>query len=226
MTPEEIANAKLKEEEEKKKNAKALDTGDKSNDDPPKDENNFQKLYEDSLNTNKDLEGTNSRLLEECKKHKSQKEKAQEDKLLSEGKKDEVIVNQRTKISEFEKKEEEGSIANAVALEARKRNCEDWDFVFNLADSDMVKYDSETGVVSGVKEFFDEAEKNDRFKKFFSDQKHIDTDNDPPGDPPPKGPNAINYRESPLEYLKACKKISLEEHSKAVIKLKKEGLIT
>ncbi len=170
------------------------------------------------------LLSTNERLLEESKKHKANKQKVEEELLIAEGKKDEIIKRQKDELDEARREKKNYAITQALAVGAQERGLEDWDYLYNLADHDVI-YDEDTGTVSGVKEFYDNCEKDERLKaRFF--QKPIEpvqTNNFTPSNNN-NGPK-FDYKTQPLEYLKDISKNSPEKYQLEVARMQREGLI-
>lgn len=171
-------------------------------------------------NQNAQLASTNERLLEESKKHKRAKQKVEDEKLQIEGNKDKLISNMQTRINDFEAKEDSEKIAAALSREATKRNCPNWDLMYNAVNSN-VEINSETGAVDGVENFFDACQADDRLnKQFFINPEQIRTDNTIPT-------IAVNtYKSNPLAYLKKVRAETPEKYNETVAKMQRDGLIT
>jgi uncharacterized small protein (DUF1192 family) len=171
------------------------------------------------------LEASKSRVEDESKKNKAQKQKLQEQLLIEQGKKDELIASLKEQVEAQRERNKQRAILEAIALEAPNHNCEDWDFLYSLSDDSCIQYDEETERVSGVKDMFLKARENKRFSKFFSDSKQIETDNLPPGIPPKNSLETIDFKANPLHYLREATKISPEQRALAIKKLQREGLL-
>ena len=169
------------------------------------------------------LLATNQRLLNESKRNKERRKVAEERTLLAEGKKDELITSLKSQIEESRQEKREYAIMQALAEEGQKRNCPDWDFMYNSTDSN-IDFDFETGKVSGVGEYFDTCESNERLKKrFFERPAQIVTNNSTPTTNN-NGPK-FDYRIQPVEYLMDIKKTQPEKYNTEVLRMQREGLI-
>ena len=168
---------------------------------------------------NAQLTATNNRLLEESKKHKRTRQKIEDEKLLSEGNKDKLISNMQTRLDDYTAKEDSSTIAGALAREAQKRNCPNWDLMYNACENNVV-INPENGQVEGVENFFDACQADDRLnKQFFVDPTQIKTDNVVPTIP-------MNlYKSDPRAYLKKIRTESPEKYNETVAKMQRDGLI-
>lgn len=185
--------------------------------DEPRTETVDQKALMERL---EQLESTNGRLLEENKRHSARRKKAEEDKLLAEGKKDEVIQKLRQEVDTFREKDISNAIAMAVAEEAERRGCKRWDHLFKVTDGDGVDYDEETGQVLGVKDFFDRYEGNADYGFYFQKESPVSTENRTPS----QGA-VVDYRNDPVGYARAAQKKGQVEYEAAVNLLRREGLL-
>lgn len=173
------------------------------------------------------IKSTNNRLLEESKKYKQQKREVDLKLMEAEGKKDEIIQTlqkeleeKQTILSEKMQREIDLKITNAVAQRASKYGCEDWDHLMQLGKSDLIEYDENTGDVKGVDLFFEDAMRNDRFKKFFIKMDKVKTNNRVPS------MEAVDWKSDPLPYLRQLKKEKkFTEYNKAIQELEKSGLL-
>lgn len=176
---------------------------------------------EELLKRISDLESTNSRLLEESKHYKLQKNKVLEEKLLAEGKKDEAIKSLNDRLAEYEEKEQIEKISIAVAQEAKRRNCPHWNHMFNATNPDIY-IDPETRQVVGIKEWFDACESDDELKFiFFKSPERVKTDNRTPD----LIESSINYKTDPMAYLLKVRKDSPDKYDQEFRRLVKEGII-
>lgn len=174
------------------------------------------------------LKSTNNRLLEESKRHKQKAIENGQKLLEAEGKKDELISSLRQELEEKQRVMQEHEqylirqkIASAVAEKAKKYGCDDWDHLMVLGNNDLIEYDQESGQVKGVDLFFEEALKNDRFKKFFVRQDKVKTVNTIPG-----SPDIIDWKKNPLPYLMKLKKEGRNaDYNNAIRELEKDGLL-
>ena len=123
------------------------------------------------------LKSTNDRLLNENKKHKAKREQAEQEKLLAEGKKDELIQQLQQKVSDYSQRERNLLILDAVSKEGAKRNCSRWDHLYQLLGGKGIEVDENSGEVVGVKEFFDKAQSDDEYSYFFNSKKFTPTEN-------------------------------------------------
>jgi hypothetical protein len=211
---------------------------DLKNDVQPNGENieNVENFNIENSISQKDIENeierlrqTNNRLLEESKRHKAQKNEISQKLLEAEGKKDELISTLREQLEEKQRvltEHEEyligQKIASKVSETAKKYNCEDWDQLMLLGNQDLIEYDEETGAVKGVETFFEDAMRNDRFKKFFIKNERVKTINSTPSH---DGINS-NWKENPLPHLMALKKAGkMSEYNNAVRELQNDGLL-
>jgi len=167
------------------------------------------------------LQATNARLLEESKSHKRQKQKLEEERLLAEGNKDQVIENLRGEITSYREREELDNIAIALETEASKRNCPDWDLMYGATGHGAVKYDRESGTVRGVTEFFDRCEMDERLNRiYFKGTKAVKTDNHTP-----VVENVTSFHSDPMGYLMMIREKHPERYEETVRKMQREGLI-
>lgn len=191
-----------------------------------------QKVEIDIVSLKADLErlkSTNARLLEESKRYKTQKREVDMKLLEAEGKKDEIIQTLQKELeekqailSEQRERDIQQKITNAVAQRASKYGCEDWDHLMLLGKSDLIEYDDTTGDVKGVDLFFEDALKNDRFKKFFLKMDKVKTLNKTPTNSPELG----DWKKDPLPYLRQLKKDKkMGEYLKAKKELEDSGLL-
>ena len=165
------------------------------------------------------LLATNNRLLDESKAHKKSRQRAEDAKKIAEGKKDEVIESLRGRISNFEAQEEDSQVAQALDAEAKKRGCPDWDLMFN-AVSNEVKYDRESGQVSGVTSFFDSCEADDRLnRKFFLKESTVKTDNVTPS---VAGDNG-SFKRGSIEYLSDLKSKDYTKYTQELGRMTRDG---
>ena len=171
----------------------------------PESNDQEKKLTTEEMKAEIDrLSSSNVRLLEESKKHKNQKQKAQEELLLAQDKKDELIETQRGQIKDLKDGIMSAKITEAVSLEAAKRGCEDWDMLLQVADTTFLDYNEDTESVNGVKDFFDQAQADERIKgKFFVKKQPFV----PNSQTPDNESASFDYRKDPLGYLDKCKKI-------------------
>jgi hypothetical protein len=173
------------------------------------------------------LKQTNARLLDESKKYKNQKREVDLKLLEAEGKKDEIIKTLQSELEEknssIQKIEEErvrSLIISEVAKRAEKYGCEDWDHLLALGKSELIDYDRELGEVKGIDLFFEDALKNDRFKKFFTKIDKVKTTNSLPNN------DTVDWKSDPLPYLMKLKKEGkVSEYNKAILELERSGLL-
>ena len=175
------------------------------------------------------LKSTNARLLEESKRYKQQKREVDLKLLEAEGKKDEIIATLQKELeekqailSEQKERDIQQRITNAVAQRAAKYGCEDWDHLMLLGKSDLIEFDEQTGDVKGVDLFFEDALRNERFKKFFLKMDKVKTHNKTPNASPEMG----DWKNDPLPYLMKLKKEKkMGEYAKAKKELEDLGLL-
>jgi hypothetical protein len=169
------------------------------------------------------LRSTNERLLNENKQHKAKRQMAEQDKLLAEGKKDELIKRLNDEVNSFKAKEESLLIADAVAREADRRGCKRWDQLYKLTDGEGIELDSDNGTVVGVKEFFDKYQNDPEYDIFFKNTPVVKTENRVPS----KDASLIDidYRKNPTEYLYQVKKKHPEKYAKECERLWQEGIL-
>jgi hypothetical protein len=173
------------------------------------------------------LKSTNSRLLEESKKYKTQKRETDLKLLEAEGKKDEIIQTLQRELEEkqeylreAEERKVQEKITTEVAKRATKYGCDDWDHLLMLGNTDLIDYDEESGEVKGIDLFFEDAMRNERFRKFFMKSDKIKTNNKMPSF------EAIDWKSDPLPYLRKLKKEgNIQEYNKAVQELERLGLL-
>lgn len=173
------------------------------------------------------LRQTNARLLDESKKYKNQKREVDLKLLEAEGKKDEIIKTLQSELEEknssIQKIEEErirSLIVSEVAKRAEKYGCEDWDHLLALGKSELIDYDRELGEVKGIDLFFEDALKNERFKKFFTKIDKVKTTNMLPS------AEQSDWKNDPLPYLMKLKKEGkVSEYNRAVNELERSGLL-
>lgn len=169
----------------------------------------------------KRLQETNKRLLEESKRFKSRAQKAEEEKLLAENNKDEVIRRQREQLAAIDEKLMAKAITESIASEASKRNCKRWDHLFKVGNTEMLEYDSETETVSGVKEFFDYHQNDDEFIDYFKQPDKVETVNVTQS----SASAFVDKKADPLGYLRKIKKVSHDAYLEEARKMRNEGLI-
>lgn len=167
------------------------------------------------------LRSTNQRLLEESKKYKSRMQKAEEEKLLAENNKDEIIRRQKEKLEEIDNRLMAKAISEAVSKEAMKRNCRHWDHLLNVGDTSLLEYDPETESVSGVKDFFDKHENDEDYSIYFKKVEPVTTVNNTQT----VQTSTIDYKSDPIGYLRNVKKNSPEKFDNEVRRMQNEGLI-
>ncbi len=159
--------------------------------------------------------------MEESKANKRKKQELEEAKQLAEGNKDKVIESLRDRLSSFEEKEELDSIAVALQKEADKRNCPDWDLMYNAIGNKTVSYNKETGGVTGVETFFDTCEMDERLRRvYFKESAPVITDNSTPA-----LAGTVSYSKDPLGYLTMIQEKHPERYQETVMRMQREGLI-
>ena len=173
------------------------------------------------------LKSTNSRLLEESKKYKQAKRDTDLKLLEAEGKKDEIIQTLQKELEEkashlsnYEQEKINERIISEVARRAAQYGCDDWDHLLQLGKAELIEYDDETQEIKGIDNFFEDALKNDRFKKFFTKIEKVKTTNSVSFN------ESTNWKDDPLPYLRQLKKEGkIAEYNKAVQELEKSGLL-
>jgi len=168
------------------------------------------------------LKASNDRLLEESKKWKSRTRKAEEEKLMAENNKDEIIRRQKQQLDEIDQRLMAKAISESVSKEAMKRNCKHWDHLLSVGNTDMLEYDPETEAVTGVREFFDYHENNEDYDIYFRKTEPVKTITDTQT----TSAQSIDYKANPIGYLREVKKNSPEKFNDEVRKLQSEGLIS
>ncbi len=195
---------------------------------PKKEGVNTQIIEEKPIKTYSESEysailATNERLLEESRANKEKRRKAEERALELEGNKDKIIEQQRSELNDFRLRDKQNNIAAALEKEAKARGCKDWDIMYNSTGSD-VAYDDESGQVSGVTEFFDSCEADERLKGlFFPKVQEVQTNDFTPNNNniTPK----IDMRKDPKGYLRQVLKDNPENYGQEVAKMQRSGVI-
>lgn len=193
--------------------AKAANTPETANVETEKKENL------DVLEELERLRSTNQRLLEESRKYKERSKKSEEEKLLAEGKKDELIENLRKRNEDLRADIVSKEITEAIRKEANKRNCSRWDHLLKLTDAEGIEYDEETGRIDGVKDFFDRCEADPDYSFYFSKNERVATEVRTPA----AESASIDYRKDPIGYLDKMRKENRYDEGVAV--LRREGLL-
>lgn len=171
----------------------------------------------------KRLRSTNERLLSENQQHKNRRKKAEEDKLLAEGKKDELIEQYKNEITELRTEKQTFHIAEAVAEEAKKRGCNRWDHLYRLTGGDGIKYDNDSGQVVGVEDFFNRYENDPEYDFYFQKVPAVKTENRTPS----VDSGIVDYSDEAavLARLKKLRETDRGKYNQEVIMLKQKGIL-